>query len=353
MAAYQGRGYDLTGVGEAARVPGVRASASLFSLLGVNPALGRAFTSEEDAIGHNQVALLSDKLWREKFGASKDVVGTALTLDGKPYTIIGVMPADFRFAELDADVWVPMAFESWETESRGSHNYEGIARLKVGVSLAQAQAQMDAIAGRISQQYELAKGWGLTLRPMQEQLVSAARAPLLILFGAVALVLLIACANVANLLLARAVSREREFALRASLGAGRGRIIRQLLTEGLLLSVGGAALGWLAAYWVVAAVVTFGAAALPRLATVGLDCEALVFTVGSSILTGLFFGLAPAWFASQRGLSDTIKDAARGSTEGRRGHLRSVFCCRASRAGVRAAHRRGASAKKLCSHSFS
>jgi putative ABC transport system permease protein len=326
VAAYQPRGFDITGAGEAKRVLGARASSSLFSILRINPAIGRNFTAEEDAFGKNRVALLSDRLWQERFGGSGDVLGRGIALDGIVYSVVGVLPAGIRFPGLvDADVWVPMAFEPFELENRGGHNYQALARLKQGVSVAQAQSEMDAVASRLGEQYDISKGWGATVVSMQEQVVGDVRKPLFVLLGAVGLVLLIACANVANLLLVRAVSREREFAVRAALGAGRGRIVRQLLFESALLATVGAVLGWLFSSWTVDAVVKFGQSTFPRLNEVRLNAQVLGFTVALTFLTGLFFGLAPAWFVSRPTLSTVLNDGARGITQGRRHRFRTAL----------------------------
>ena len=325
MAAYQATGFDLTGAGEPERVSGVRASGILLSLLRVSPALGRAFSPDEDAAGKKQVVLLGHRLWQERFGGSKDVLGKGLTLNGNSYSVIGVMPAGFRFTALDADVWVPIGFEAWEMENRGGHDYQAIARLKPGVTLEQASTEMNVIAARLGQQFEVSKGWGVTLISMQDQLIGGSRKSLLILFGAVGLVLLIACANVANLLLARAATRERELAVRASLGAGRGRLLRQLLSEGLVLAAGGLLAGWLVAFWTMAAILKLGEASLPRLENVHLDGQVLGFTLVVSLVTGLLFSLAPACLASRASLSEVLKDTTRGTTHGRRQRFRASF----------------------------
>ncbi|MCW5559105.1 MAG: ABC transporter permease, partial [Verrucomicrobiae bacterium] len=193
LAAYQPGGFDLTGTGDPARLSGIRASASLFPLLRAQPALGRGFSPEEDVFGNGRVAVLGHRLWQERFQGASDVLGKGVTLDGNSYTIVGVMSEGFRFAGLDADVWLPMAFEAWELENRGGHNYQAIGRLKPGVSLAAARAEMEGIAGRLSQQYEPSRGWSVTMLPLQEQMVRGSERPLYLLFGAVGFVLLIAC----------------------------------------------------------------------------------------------------------------------------------------------------------------
>ena len=327
MAAYQVRGFDLTGINLPERVLGVRASASLFPLLRENAALGRVFDATEDKFGKGQVAVLSHHAWTERFGQQKDVLGKTITLDGNSYSIIGVLPPAFHFENIDAEVWMPLAFEPWELESRGSHNCQGIARLKPGVTLEQARSVMGAITTRLSNQFELAKGWGLTLVPMQEKIVGGARKALLVLMGAVGLVLLIVCANVANLLMVRAVAREREFAMRVALGAGRGRLVRQLLCESLLLAAAGGILGTLAALWTLAVVVKFGASTFPRLDEVGLDWRALGFAGALTVGTAFFFGLAPAWLSFSHKVSDVLNNGVRGSTPTRRQTFRAGFVC--------------------------
>ena len=325
LAAYQPGGFDLTGRGDPARLSGIRASATLFPMLGVKPELGRAFTQAEDTFGGPRVAVIAHGLWQGRFGGAADVLGKSVTLDGNSYTIVGVMPDDFRFAGLDADVWLPMAFEPWEMENRGGHNYQAIARLKPGVTLAAARAEMKGITERISQQYQLSRGWSATLLPLQEQLVRGSERPLYVLFGAVGFVLLIACSNVANLLLARASGRAREFAIRGALGAGRFRIVRQLVLESLLLAGLGAVVGWVLARWGLAAILKLGTGGLPRLENVHLDVQVAWFSILVTVLTGIAFGLAPAWFASRVSLGEVLKDGARGITAGRGGRLRGSF----------------------------
>jgi putative ABC transport system permease protein len=324
LAAYQPGGFDLTGTGDPARLSGIRASASLFPLLRVQPELGRGFTEAEDTFGGDRVAVIAHRLWQERFEGATDVLGKSVTLDGNSYTIVGVMPDGFRFAGLDADVWRPMAFEPWELENRGGHNYQAIGRLKPGVTLAAARAEMKGIAERLSQQFELSRGSSVTMLPLQEQLVRGSERPLYVLFGAVGFVLLIACSNVANLLLARASGRAREFAIRGALGADRFRIVRQLVLESLILAGLGAAVGWLLACWGFAAVLKLGTG-LPRLENVHLDMQVAGFSILVTVVTGIAFGLAPAWFASRVSLGEVLKDAARGTTSGGGGRIRGSF----------------------------
>jgi len=325
FAAYEPGGFDLTGSGEPARLAGIRASATLFPMLGVKPELGRGFTQAEDTFGGDRVAVIAHRLWLERFGGATDVLGKIITLDGRSYTIVGVMPDSFRFAGLDADVWRPMAFEPWELENRGGHNYQAIGRLKPGVTLSTARVEMKGITERLSQQFELSRGWGVTLLPLQEQLIRSSERPLYVLFGAVGFVLLIACSNVANLLLARVSGRAREFAIRGAMGADRFRIVRQLVLESLLLAALGAAVGWLLARWGLAAVLKLGTVGLPRLESVHLDLQVAGFSILVTVVTGIAFGLAPAWFASRVSLGELLQDAARGTTAGRGGRLRGSF----------------------------
>ena len=325
LAAYQPGGFDLTGNGDPARLFGIRASASLFPLLRVQPMLGRNFTATEDSEGNKRVAILGNRLWQERFNHSRDVLGKSITLDGNVYSIIGVMPAGFRFAGNDADVWVPMGFESWELENRGGHNYQAIGRLKPGVTLEQARTEMTTITARLGQQFEADRGWGATMLPLRDQLVGDAKRPLFILFGAGGFILLIACSNIANLLLARASRRVREFAIRGALGAGHPAIIRQLVLESLALAVAGAVAGWFLAQVSLSLVLKLGSVGLPRLENVRLDGAVAAFSMLVTLLTGLAFGLVPAWFASRVNLTEALNDSARGSSSGRGHWLRNGF----------------------------
>ncbi|MBI1176576.1 FtsX-like permease family protein [bacterium] len=325
LAAYQPGAFDLTGNGDPARLTGVRASASLFPLLRVQPMLGRAFNPSEDVDGNKRVAIIGNQLWQERFNGSHNILSEGITLDGNVYSIIGVMPAGFRFAGIDAEVWVPMGFESWEMDNRGGHNYQAVGRLKPGVSLDQARTEMAAITGRLAQQYETDRGWGATLQPLRDQLVSNSKRPLYILFGAVSFVLLIACSNIANLLLARASKRSREFAIRGALGAGRPALIRQLVLESLLLAAAGAVAGWCLAQASLSLVLKLGSLGLPRLEDVRLDGTVALFSTLIALLTGLAFGAVPAWFASRVNLSDALNDSARGSSSGRGQGIRNGF----------------------------
>jgi putative ABC transport system permease protein len=325
LAAYQPGGFDLTGNGEAVRLFGIRASASLFPLLRVQPMLGRNFTEPEDTYGRKRVAILGNRLWQERFNGSSDALGKSISLDGNLYSIIGVMPAGFRFAGIDAEVWVPMGFEPWELENRGGHNYQAIGRLKSGLTLTQARTEMAAIVGRLGKQYELDRGWGATLLPLRDRLVGDSKRPLFILFGAVGFVLLIACSNIANLLLARASKRRREFAIRSALGAGRPAIVRQLILESLLLAGAGAVAGWFLAQASLSLVLKLGPVGLPRMENVRLDGAVAVFATLVALLTGLAFGLVPAWLASRVNLSEALNDSARGSSSSRGHGMRSGF----------------------------
>ena len=318
--------YNLTGEGEPERLRASRITAGMFAMLGAQPTLGRDFLAEEDRPGSDGVAILSYGLWQRRFGGNPQIVGQQMTLNGRGYTVIGVMPATLRFLDRNAELWTPMAFTEQDRQNHGGHFISAVARLKPGITLEQAQSNLSTIAARLEQQYPSSNaGWGVKLTPLFEAAVGQMRPTLLVLLGAVALVLLIACANVANLLLARASSRHKEIAIRSAMGAGRWRIVRQLLTESLVLAIVGGALGVLLAYWGLDLLLSLAPQNLPRMADVSLDGRALGYTLGLTLLTGVIFGLAPALQSSNPDLNESLKEGGRGSTSGRRQGVRSLL----------------------------
>jgi putative ABC transport system permease protein len=321
MATTAERSFNLTGVGEPERFDGRRVSGNLFTLLGVEPQLGRTFLPEEDKPGAARAVILSYGLWQRRFGSDPKIVGQPLSLNGESYTVVGVMPRSFQFPTRKDQLWVPIAFSSEEAASRGNHYLEVVARIKPGVTLRQAQAEMGTIGARLAQQYpEENTRMGVVVTPLHEQLVGDIKPALLILLGAVGFVLLIACANVANLLLARAAVRQKEIALRLALGASRSRLTRQFLTESVLLAALGGGVGLLLSIAGIDLLKRFIPDTISQAHAIGIDGKVLVFTMLVSLVTGLIFGLAPAAQASNFNLNETLKEGGRDSGAGSGGN---------------------------------
>ena len=318
---------NLTGGGEPERLPAAAVTGNYFQALGVQPALGRTFVPENETAGRDQVAVLSYALWQRRFGGDPGIINKRITLDDKSFEVVGVMPRDFEFPAA-AEIWLPLNFDgSPGMKQRKAHFLRPIGRLKVGVSLAQAQADTDGIARQLEAAYpDTNTGWNLRLVSLRDQMVGNIKSTLYILLGAVALVLLIACANVANLLMAHAASRQKEIAVRSALGAGRLRIMRQMITESVMLAVVGGALGTLLAIWGVQGLVTLSGANIPVTANVKIDTTVLTFTLATSLITGLLFGIAPAIRTMKLNLSETLKEGGRsGSENAQRNRTRSLL----------------------------
>jgi predicted permease len=327
MAIYRNEDYSFTGASQAERLSGTMISAGFFSTLGTNPILGRTFAPDDDHPGAAPVVILGGGFWKSRFGSSPGIVGKAIALNGTSYTVVGVVPSTFAFYGHERDVYTPIG--QWTDPSfrdrRIDMSAHAVGRLKSGVTLAQATADMDAIARDLATTYpEADKDVGIAVVSMKEDIVGNVRPFLLVLLAAVGFLLLIACANVASLLLARSMGRSSEFAIRAALGASATRVIRQLLTESILLAGLGGALGLLLAFFSTNAVVTLLPGALPRASDVALDGRVLLFTLGVSLVAGIIFGLAPALRISRVNLQEVLKESGRGSS-GTRHRLQGIF----------------------------
>ena len=332
LAAYRRDGFNLTGQGDAEQVTAMDVSASFFPLLGVNPVLGRNFSPAEDQLSGPPAVILSGGFWKTKFGSSPDIIGKGLNLDGTDYTVVGVIPESFYFCcsstyfrPSDVYVTIGASKDPAVRDRRMTPSIWAVGRIKQGATLAQARADMDGVARNLAAAFpDIDKDSGIVVRPLKQVMVGDIRPFLLVLLAAVGFVLLIACMNVANLLLARSTERGREFAIRGALGASQGRVVRQLLTETILLAMAGGALGLLLAWWGTRAALTALPSALPRANDVRLDPRVLLFTLAISLLAGVLFGLAPALKTSHPDLHETLKEGGRGSS-GARYRTQNIF----------------------------
>src|SRR5947209_8398429 len=332
LAAFNYQTFNLGGGDAPERISGAVASPSLFQLLGVEPIKGRTFAAEEQGVGHDDMVVISERLWKRRFNSDPMLVGHTLLLNGRSYTVIGIMPASFEFpipifgiqGNLFAervDIWKPIAFAAAELKERGNRSYGLITRLRPGVSLSSAQAELDTIISRWNKAYPdnyNGGGFGAKIYAVHDQVVGGMRTGLAILFGAVVFVLLIACANLATMLLARGSAREREMAIRVALGAGRWRLLRQMLAESVLLALAGAIAGSVLSIWGLELLKQIGARTIPRLAEVNVDLVVLMVTAVVAIGTGILFGLIPAFASAKPELTEALKEGGRSSTTGAR-----------------------------------
>jgi putative ABC transport system permease protein len=324
MAAFFPLAFSLTGAGEPERLQGVMVTANFFDVMGVQPMMGRLFTPENETPGKDGLVLISHGLWQRRFGGTQDVIGRTISLGGRQHEIIGVMPPTLRFPD-KAEFWVPLAPDRDDREARGSFWLPVIGRLKPRIPVAQAQAEMDGIGKRLEEAFPANRGYGVYVVPLHRQLVGNIERPLVILLAAVGFVLLIACANLANLMLGRTAARRKELAIRTALGAGRGRLMRQIVTETFVLALLGGAVGVVIAFWVTQLFITIGGDSIPRQDAITMDVRVLGFALLVATVAALLAGLAPAVQASRRKVVDHLREGAREGTGAASRRTRNVL----------------------------
>ncbi|HEY8412590.1 MAG TPA: ABC transporter permease [Pyrinomonadaceae bacterium] len=327
VGAFTDLSMNLTGAGEPERLDGQMMTASVFSLLGVQPAVGRTFAADEDQIGKEHVVVLSDALWRRRFNRDSAIINRQITINSESFTVVGVMPPSFFFPQRETELWIPWAMEPEQASGRGDHYLRVIARLKPAVTIAGANAEVESLAARLAAEYPRTnEGLGILVRSFHQDYVGDLRLPILILFAAVGVVLLIVCANVANLLLAQATTRRREIAIRMAVGARRWTIARQFLIESLLLAIGGGLLGALGAIWGVEALSKLLPESLSKLQAINIDARVLLFTLGVVVLTAIAFGVVPALHATRANPGDSLSETSRDLAGGMSGrHVRRLL----------------------------